>query len=115
MNYIKDLYLGKLNPARQQFTNGSDYSKIMQQESEAYDELSKTLNDDNKKLLERLFELQFQINDIESVDNYAIGFRDGSRLMIDILLGRNENLNSKKWYTKGVYNKCWKYKENPKL
>ena len=96
MNYIKDLYFGKLIPARQYFTKGSDYSKLLKQESEAYDELSKTLNDDNKQLLERLFELQFIINDIESADNYAIGFRDGSRLMIDILLGRNENLNSKK-------------------
>ena len=96
MNYIKELYFGKLNPARQQFIKDSSYSKLMQQESEAYDELSKTLNDDNKELLKRLFELQFQINDIESADNYAIGFRDGSRLMIDVLLGRNENLNSEK-------------------
>ena len=26
-----------------------------------------------------------------SVDNYSAGFRDGEKLMIDVLLGKNEN------------------------
>ena len=96
MNYIKDLYFGNINPSRQYFTKGSCYSKLLKQESESYDKLSKKLSDDNKQLLERLFELQFKINDIATAENYAEGFRDGSRLMIDILLGRDENLNSEK-------------------
>ena len=93
MNYIKDLYSGNLNPSFQQFTKSSRYGKLTQQEAEAYAELSKKLNDDNKKLLEKIFEAKDDINYIASVDNYAMGFRDGSKLMIDILLGRNENLN----------------------
>jgi hypothetical protein len=28
-----------------------------------------------------------------SVDNYSAGFRDGEKLMIDVLLGKNENLS----------------------
>ena len=94
MNYIRELYAGNLNPSFQQYTKSSKYSKLTQQEAEAYAELSKKLSDDNKKLLERISDLQSDINHITSFDNYAIGFRDGSRLMIDILLGRNENLNS---------------------
>ena len=93
MNYIKELYLGNLNPSFQQYTKSSRYGKIIRQEAEAYDELSKKLGDDDKELLERISELQGDINHITSIDNYAMGFRDGSKLMIDILLGRNENLN----------------------
>lgn len=95
MNYINKLYLGNLNPSFQRFTNDSMYGKLMHQESEIYTELSQLLSDDNKELLKRISELQVQINNIASVDNYAMGFRDGSRLIIDILLGKNENLNSK--------------------
>ena len=94
MNYIKELYSGNLNSSLQKFTKNSRYGKLTQQEAETYAELSKKLNDDNKKLLERISELQGDINYITSIDNYAMGFRDGSKLMIDILLGRNENLNN---------------------
>ena len=94
MNYIEELYYGKLNPSFQLFTKNSRYCKIIQQEYEAYTELSKTLNDDNKELLERISELHGQIDDIMSVDSYVEGFREGARLMIDILLGENENLRS---------------------
>ena len=94
MKYIEKLYLSSAYLSRQQFTNDSKYGKLMQQEIEIYDKLSQMLDDDNKKLLEKMSDLQGEINDITSVDSYASGFRDGSRLMIDILLGRNENLNS---------------------
>jgi len=40
-------------------------------------------------------ELHGQIEDIISADSYTMGFRDGAKLMIDILLGSNENLISK--------------------
>ncbi len=93
MNYIKELHSGNLNPSFQQFTKNSKLGKLTQQESEMYTELSKKLSDDNKELLERISDVQSDINSIMSVDNYAMGFRDGSKLMIDILLGRNENLN----------------------
>ncbi len=95
MNYIKELHSGNLNPSFQQFTKNSKLGKLTQQEAEIYAELSKKLGDDNKELLERISDVQGDINSIMSVDNYAMGFRDGSKLMIDILLGRNENLNCK--------------------
>ncbi len=93
MNYIRELYAGNLNPSFQQVTKGSKYDKLTKQESELYKKLSQILSDDNKKLLEKICDLQDDINYITSFDNYVMGFRDGSKLMIDILLGRNENLN----------------------
>lgn len=93
MNYINELYSGNLNPSSQRFTNDSMYGKLMRQQFEIYTELSQTLSDDNnKELLNKISELQVQISDLTASDNYAAGFRDGSRLMIDILLGRNKNL-----------------------
>ena len=94
MNYIRELYAGNLGSSSHRITSGSEYSKLIQQMSDIHDKLSEKLSDENKELLERMSELQGNIEYISSVDNYALGFRDGSRLMIDILLGRNENINN---------------------
>ena len=94
MKYIEKLYLSSAYLSRQRFTNDSKYCKLMQQALDVYDKLSQTLDDDKKELLERISELHGQIDDIMSVDSYTSGFRDGARLMIDILLGENENLRS---------------------
>lgn len=95
MNYIKDLYYGNMNSSIQKFSNNSQYSNLMKREAGIYDELTGKLGDKESKLLKDLCELQSQINDITSIDNYTTGFRDGAKLMIDVLLGRNENLNNK--------------------
>ena len=94
MNYIRELYAGNLNPSFQQVKKGSKYDKLTEQESELCKELSEMLSDDDKKLLEKICDLKDDIEYITSYDNYAMGFRDGARLMIDILLGENENLHS---------------------
>ena len=94
MNYIEELYAGNLNPSFQQVKKGSKYDKLTKQESELHKKLSQILSDDDKKLLEKICDIKDDIDYITAFDNYAMGFRDGSRLMMDILLGRNENLNS---------------------
>ena len=95
MNYIRELYAGNIVPSDQQFSDNSECRMIMKEELEGCDKLSKILSEDNKKLLEKISELHGQIGDIISADSYTSGFRDGAKLMIDILLGRNENLISK--------------------
>ena len=94
MDYIEALYAGHLAPSDQKFRTNSEYGRLMKQSSNTFDELLKMLNDDGKKLLEKISYIQDDINDITAFDNYAMGFRDGAKLMIDILLGKNENLNS---------------------
>ena len=94
MNYIEELYAGNINPSFQQVKKGSKYDKLTKQESELRKKLSQILSDDDKKLLEKICDIKDDIDYITSYDNYAMGFRDGSRLMMDILLGKNDNLNS---------------------
>jgi hypothetical protein len=95
MNYIKDLYYGDMNSSMQHFANNSKYGKLMKRQAEIYDDLAKSLDIEDMEQLKKLCELQSQINGITSVDNYATGFRDEAKLMIDVLFGRNENLNNK--------------------
>lgn len=95
MNYIKDLYYGNINSSIQRFTNKSQCGKLLKKQAEIYDDLVETLDIDSMEQFKKLCELQSQINDISSVDNYAMDFRDGAKLMIDVLLGRNENLGNK--------------------
>ncbi len=94
MNYIEELYSGNLNPSFQEVKKGSKYDKLTKQESELRKELSQTLSDDCKNLLEKICDIKDDIDYITAFDNYAMGFRDGARLMMDILLGKNENLLS---------------------
>lgn len=84
-----------MNSSIQRFTNNSQYGKLMKKQAEIYDDLAGTLDIDDMEQFKKLCELQSQINDITSVENYATGFRDGAKLMIDVLLARNENLNNK--------------------
>jgi hypothetical protein len=79
----------------QQFANNSQYGKLMKKQAEIYDDLAEGLDIEDMEQLKKLCELQSQINGITSVDNYATGFRDRAKLMIDVLIGRNENLNNK--------------------
>ena len=94
MNYIEELYAGNINPSFQQVKKGSKYDKLTKQESELRKKLSQILSDDDKKLLEKICDIKDDIDYITAFDNYAMGFREGSRLMMDILLGKNKNLNS---------------------
>ena len=95
MNYIRELYLGNIVPSDQQFSDNSECRMIMKEELDIYDKLSKILSEENNELWEKISELHGQIEDIISADSYTMGFCDGARLMIDILLSSNENLNSK--------------------
>lgn len=91
MNYIKDFYYGRFRPSTERFIKNSEYAELLKTVSAMMDEFDKKLSEQDKTDISNIYELQSKLTGISSEENYASGFRDGARLMMDILIGRNEN------------------------
>ena len=91
MGAIKEIYYGNLTPADLIVKRGTEYTKKVKEAADLIDELSKRVPDADGAT-KRLDNLHADIQTITAETYYEIGFRDGARIMIDILLGENENL-----------------------
>lgn len=94
MNYIKDIYNARFRPATERFLQNSEYAELMNDIIAALDDLDKDLSERSKSKMKNIDALQNKLTTITAEENYASGFRDGARLMLDILIGKNENLTA---------------------
>lgn len=94
MDIIKDLYYGNISPATQRFLKDSEYIKLLKSSEPLREEIEQKLSDEDTRKLDILCETYSRLISITAEDNYASGFRDGAKLMIDILFVKNENLIS---------------------
>ena len=92
MNYIKDLYYGNISPSMQKFVKGSEYAKLLKLNDELRDQLKVSISSEDIKIVDVICENYSNLISISSEENYASGFRDGAKLMLDILIGENKNL-----------------------
>ncbi len=92
MNYIKDLYYGNISPATQKFVKRSEYAKQLKSNTDLRDQLKASISSEDIKIVDEICENYGKLMSISSEDNYALGFRDGAKLILDILIGENKNL-----------------------
>lgn len=92
MNYIKDLYYGNISPSAQKFVKGSEYAKQLKSNDILRDQLKASVTSEDIKIVDEICENYSNLMSISSEDNYASGFRDGAKLMLDVLIGENKNL-----------------------
>lgn len=92
MNYIKNLYYGNISPATQRFIKNSEYAELLKSSETLREDLEKKLSDENTDDLDVLCETYSKLMSITAEDNYSEGFRNGACLILDILLGKNDNL-----------------------
>lgn len=92
MNYIKDLYYGNISPSAQKFVKGSEYAKHLNSNDKLRDQLKASISSEDIKIVDKICENYSNLISISSEDNYASGFRDGAKLMLDTLIGENKNL-----------------------
>lgn len=92
MNYIKDLYYGNISPSSQKFVKGSEYAKLLKSNDELRDQLKASISSEDIKIVDVICENYSNLISISSEENYASGFRDGAKLMLDVLIGENKNL-----------------------
>ncbi len=92
MNNIKELYYGNISPSMQKFVKGSEYAKQLKSNDELIGQLKASLSSKDIKIVDVICENYSNLISISSEENYASGFRDGAKLMLDILIGENKNL-----------------------
>lgn len=92
MNNIKELYYGNISPSTQKFVKGSEYAKQLKSNDDLIEGLKALLSSENMKIIDEICENYSNLISISSEENYASGFRDGAKLMLDILIGENKNL-----------------------
>lgn len=92
MNYIKELYYGNISPSAQKFVKGSEYAKLLKSNDELRDQLKASISSEDIKIVDVICENYSNLISISSEENYVSGFRDGAKLMLDILIGENKNL-----------------------
>ena len=92
MNNIQELYYGNISPSTQKFVKGSEYAKQLKSNDDLIERLKALLSSENMKIIDEICENYSNLISISSEENYASGFRDGAKLMLDILIGENKNL-----------------------
>lgn len=56
------------------------------------DQLKAELSSEDMKIVDVICENYGKLMSISSEDNYASGFKDGAKVMLDVLIGENKNL-----------------------
>lgn len=87
MGMIKDIYMGNNVPIEKSTESIKGYNELHLKWLAAHKEMVGLLNDDQKALFEKLLAMYSELNDLFSTDCYESGFRDGAKLMIEILRG----------------------------
>ena len=85
-----DLWYGNIDPQEQAQANPQvpDLLKLLERN---HDALSKTLNDDQKVILEKYQSCADEISGFCERDSFIYGFRLGMRLAIEALTGEDDN------------------------
>lgn len=96
MDFIQELYYGKVPLSLDTFNKGSRYANLLNSINILAEELKKLLPDEFTGHIDSISEMRGEILAISSVENYVSGFRDGAKIIMDILLGENDNLIKEK-------------------
>lgn len=89
---LQDLYYGNVIPCQHDVRKDSDYVKRSLEFLEMCDRLEKRLSAEDKKLLNKITDMQGLLSETMAAEIYIQGFRDCAELMIDVVFGRSENL-----------------------
>ena len=89
MNVIEELYYGKLNPSQKIFEKNSEYGKSLVITTELESAITKLLTESEKPLLTSLMSASADICSITAAEYFAIGFRLGAKIGLEILSDHN--------------------------
>ena len=82
---LEDLYFGNITPNDQIVKSGTALKKAMEQSAECEEKLIALLEDKEKTLLLRLINAENEIGSTLALENFILGFRLGTRLILEAL------------------------------
>lgn len=90
MNIIRELYHGNIAPSECCYKSDSEFSKLGLQWLELHNEFAKGLTEQQREQFIQLTDIQGQQTSVVTEESYVQGFRDGARMVLD-MLSYNEN------------------------
>lgn len=91
---LKDLFHGNLAPADQQMIPGSEAARAVAELSKAEKLLVQSLPPELQPIMDSVMKAQGKVDVVMAETNYVNGFKNGARLMMEILDNAHENLRS---------------------
>ena len=85
MHILDELYNGNVHPAEYRFPKEGTYGKALKNAAEAEAKLTRSLNDDQKALLDQFRQCQMEADLIDNFHAFRSGFRLGAQIMMDVL------------------------------
>lgn len=82
---LEDFYCGNLIPGVQKITPDSELQKLMGKVAESETQLMERLDEPEKEILEELTSSQHLVNNMETMENFILGFRLGVRMMAECM------------------------------
>ena len=92
MEFIKDFYYGNIKPADRYFEKGRDFERLMNTEDKIREDLVTRLSEQDRILFDEFSNCLVKQSIILEETHYISGFRDGARMMVDVLQGENKIL-----------------------
>ena len=87
MGAISELYRGEISAPTDIRVRADRYSDLNDRAEELRIKITSALTADAVKEIDALIDIHRQMESITSEDSYTRGFRDGARLMLDMLNG----------------------------
>ena len=87
MGAISELYRGRISAPTDIKVRADDYDELNGHAEELYNQIADGMKADTAEAFEKLIDLHRQMESITSEDSYTRGFRDGARLMLEMLNG----------------------------
>ena len=82
---LEDLYYGNITPYDRQIRSSTSLMKAMEQPQECEEKLTKLPEGEAHSLLLRLINAENEIGSTLTLENFILGFRLGSRLILESL------------------------------
>ena len=82
---LEDLYYGNITPNAQDMAPNSELKRATDRVARFEKQLTERLDETGQVVLAKLIESQQEIDSITALENFILGFRLGSRIMVECM------------------------------
>lgn len=84
---LEDFYYGKLHPNELVKPNNPEIQQLNRKIADALQKLQQNLGDQDLEQLEKLLELQIEMDSLQSALSFIQGYKIGALMMLEVLSG----------------------------
>ena len=98
MNFLENLFFGNVDPQARAVKPGSRADKLRSYIKDHLPEIENALPDEQRSLLDKIFDAQSELDTISELDSFIVGFRLGAAFTYDTFVNTDtpyRDLNEK--------------------